>query len=146
MCHGGDRCTERPRSRAHGYNAGYQGDEERKNEELTTKRLDRGKTTIDEVRVNQIKLYVQDKKSIFGSINERQIFYDNQANFFFHLSVHVTLALDVPPVFERSFYGARKRRCPYGSRNSTEIDDFCRGTSGNRFVVVRVNSRFPDNV
>lgn len=31
------------------------------------------------------------------------------------------------------------------SRNSTEIDDFCRETTEVGFVVVRVNSRFPDN-
>lgn len=51
VCHGGDRCTERSRSRAHGYDVGYQGEKERKNEKLTTKQLDHEGITLDEVRI-----------------------------------------------------------------------------------------------
>lgn len=51
MCHGGDRCTERSRSHTHGYDVGYQGEKERKNEKLTTKQLDHEGITLDEVRI-----------------------------------------------------------------------------------------------
>lgn len=57
MCHGGDRCTERSRSRTHGYDVGYQGEKERKNEKLTTKQLDHEGITLDEVR-NKIILVI----------------------------------------------------------------------------------------
>lgn len=51
VCHGGDRRTEWPRSHAHGYNVGYQGEEERENQELTTRRPGHEETTLDEVSI-----------------------------------------------------------------------------------------------
>ena len=58
MCHGGDRSAERPRSHAHGYNAGCQREKERKNEKLTAERLGYNGTTLDEVSIKQyVRLY-----------------------------------------------------------------------------------------